>query len=119
MIDLDAIEAAANGIVRPGEPFFWYKFDDIVDWCGPLVSSRKQAEADAHYIATMDPETTLALVARVRELELALEPFAQPVFRARWGGVAASPEHPVYGRNDSVLTLGDFDRAGAVMEDKA
>ena len=63
-IDLDAIEAAARG-ATPGP---WIRFENG-GWHVAEICTVFGGERDAHYIATMDPQTTLALVERVRELE--------------------------------------------------
>ena len=55
-LDLDRIEAAARAVVRGDS---WWEADDI-------------ASPDGEYIALMDPATTLALVARLREAEYRL-----------------------------------------------
>jgi hypothetical protein len=63
-IDLDAIEAAARG-ATPGP---WEKFENE-GWHVAGICTVFGGERDTKYIATMDPQTTLALVERVRELE--------------------------------------------------
>jgi hypothetical protein len=72
-IDLDAIERAAKG-ATPGP---WESVQDriyheetarYIGNCAGLVSQSDQNTANAAHIATMDPDTTLALVDEVRRL---------------------------------------------------
>ena len=57
MPDLDRLEAIARAV--HGE-IAWFHEYDLLDW------TDKDA---AHFVATFDPPTVLALLARVRELE--------------------------------------------------
>ena len=65
-LDLDRIEATA----RAATPGRWHEFDGCV-WtdAAECLHHGPSSVADREHVATMDPETTLALVARVRELE--------------------------------------------------
>ena len=69
-LDLDRIEATA----RAATPGRWHEFDGCV-WtdAAACLHHGPSTAADREHVATMDPATTLALVARVREAEVALE----------------------------------------------
>ena len=65
-LDLDRIEVTA----RAATPGRWHEFDGCV-WTdvAECLHHGPSTVADREHVATMDPSTTLALVARVRELE--------------------------------------------------
>ena len=70
-LDLDFIEATA----RAATPGRWHEFDGCV-WTdvAECLHHGPSTAADREHVATMDPSTTLALVARVRELEARHDP---------------------------------------------
>lgn len=53
---------------------------------------------------------------RVKELEEALKPFSHPAFRRLLGGNVQGDASPIYGREDAILTIGDFKRAAEALE---
>lgn len=71
-LDLDFIEATA----RAATPGRWHEFDGCV-WTdvAACLHHGPSSAADREHVATMDPETTLALVARVREAEARCDRF--------------------------------------------
>ena len=83
-IDLDRLEALANK-ATPGPwryadsedhvtitGFIFAGFDDLFT----LQRDSAQGVMDAEFIAAANPQTILALIARIREMEAALAPFA-------------------------------------------
>lgn len=52
---------------------------------------------------------------RIRELEEALRPFAAHGARLRRGDRMGAPRKAIYDLGESVLTLGDFDKARALV----
>ena len=103
--------------------------------CGAAV--RVEASGVTHYMVPVDAERVRELEAkvksltagleaaktfdavvddRIRKLEAGLRPFAQEGFQAALGGNVQGDDSPVYGREKSVLTLGDFRRAKKLLE---
>ena len=74
-LDLDAIEARANGAT----PGWWQEVDDldggwqVLSGKGEEITGSGLPIADAEFIATLDPPTVLALVAEVRRLTADLD----------------------------------------------
>ena len=68
-LDLDRIEATA----RAATPGRWHEFDGCV-WTdvAACLHHGPSSVADREHVATMDPSTTIALVARVRGAEARL-----------------------------------------------
>ena len=90
-LDLDRIEATA----RAATPGRWHEFDGCV-WtdAAECLHHGPSTVADREHVATMDPTTTLALVARVRELEARHDPcICGPWHPASDGPKEECPQH--------------------------
>jgi len=79
-----------------------------------------QALKDAAFIAASNPQAILALIARVRDLEAGLKPFADEgetwpeLNTTRLGVFMMGSDNPIL--NDTKLTVGDFLNARRILK---